>query len=84
MFDSLFNQLGVVWTAATVGTLLLPVALLLGWQTARAALATPTGQKFRHALQRAFPPRAVHALREAKALPAAAGHSRCPTSRRRD
>lgn len=78
MFDSLFNQLGFAWTAVTVGTLLLPVVLLVAWQTARLALSTPTGQKFQHALARAFP----HSHRD-KPLRVSAGRFHCSAPRRR-
>ena len=77
MFDSLFDHFGMVWTAATVGTLLIPVILLVGWQTARAALSTPRGQKFQHALIRAF---AHHTQQGSKPLPALIGRSHRPGS----
>ena len=82
MFDSLFDHFGVVWTAATVGTLLIPVILLVGWQTAQSALSTPRGQKLQRALIRAFP---HHTHQASKPLPALAGRSNrpaCPPQRR--
>ena len=75
MFDSLFNHLGVVWTAATVGTLLIPMILLVGWRTVHAALTTPRGMKFQHALARAFSHNGPDAH---KPLPVAAGRSHAP------
>lgn len=70
MFNSVFNELGAVWTAAAVGTLLVPVMLLVAWRTAALVAETSTGRRIHRALNRAFP---IHRHpRAAKALP---GHS---------
>lgn len=51
MFDSLFEQLGVAWTAATLGTLLVPILVLGIWQTVEGALSTPAGKHWASSLR---------------------------------
>ena len=81
MFNSVFNELGVAWTAAALGTLLVPVALLLAWRTARLAAETPAGRRFHRALMRAFPTH-QHSPTP-KALPAYSGDRRRARNARR-
>jgi len=49
MFDIIFNEFGVAWTAAAVGTLLVPVMLLVAWKTAALLAETLSTRRPRHA-----------------------------------
>jgi hypothetical protein len=49
MFDIIFNEFGVAWTAAAVGTLLVPVLLLVAWKTAALAAEVVHGRKLHRA-----------------------------------